>query len=427
MSQNFASKGDVETISAEAASAIKNRLTITPALPPPTAALLGETRLLIALQFGYTLGGIYQCQEASTGTYGWVLISTADVDLSNYETSWTGSKADWAEKTDEERANYKIVRFNDDPAGTAVFGRVADGDHNAVDGDAVYRSVNAARQEAEQKQDETLETPLTIGGTSQTTVEGALGGLSGLIPSGASASNKLVTESESDLLTIPISKFQIGSGGAVGYADLGATTTTTSQAFSWLEVEYGRVDGFIDKYFITVAGSSSDLNYIKVVRLTNYGQTPTITLDANKHIWMSMDTYVYIRVKAYGNFSISGTLSRTAPTGTTVPINRLVTESDISEVAGYIGQYDMSGGHSLTMRMDSTAFRRVTIYNHDTMYSFVVHEWGAQPKYHWIVGTALPSDITLSYENYALTIKNTGSGMYRACIEAPKNPVSAAT
>ena len=45
-----------------------------------------------------------------------------------------------------------------------------------------------------QKKD--LTTPLTIGGASQTTVEGALGGLNGLVPSGASASNKLVKNSD---------------------------------------------------------------------------------------------------------------------------------------------------------------------------------------------------------------------------------------
>ena len=45
-----------------------------------------------------------------------------------------------------------------------------------------------------QKKD--LTTPLTIGGVSQTTVEGALGGLNGLVPSGASSSNKLATNSQ---------------------------------------------------------------------------------------------------------------------------------------------------------------------------------------------------------------------------------------
>ena len=40
-----------------------------------------------------------------------------------------------------------------------------------------------------------LSSAITIGGVSQTTVEGALGGLNGLVPSGASASNKLVESS----------------------------------------------------------------------------------------------------------------------------------------------------------------------------------------------------------------------------------------
>lgn len=54
---------------------------------------------------------------------------------------------------------------------------------------------NKADIDISDKQDKTLETPLTIGGTSRTTVEGALGGLNEVVPSNASASNKLVTES----------------------------------------------------------------------------------------------------------------------------------------------------------------------------------------------------------------------------------------
>lgn len=46
------------------------------------------------------------------------------------------------------------------------------------------------------KQNKTFETPLTIGGVNRTTVEGALKGLNDLVPSDASASNKLVTASD---------------------------------------------------------------------------------------------------------------------------------------------------------------------------------------------------------------------------------------
>ena len=42
-------------------------------------------------------------------------------------------------------------------------------------------------------QSKNLDTPITIGGTSQTTVENALNGLNNLVPSDASSSNKLVT------------------------------------------------------------------------------------------------------------------------------------------------------------------------------------------------------------------------------------------
>lgn len=45
-----------------------------------------------------------------------------------------------------------------------------------------------------QKKD--LASPITVGGVSQTTVEGALGGLNGLVPSEASSSNKLVSDSD---------------------------------------------------------------------------------------------------------------------------------------------------------------------------------------------------------------------------------------
>ena len=73
--------------------------------------------------------------------------------------------------------------------------------------------------------------------------------------------------------------------------------------------------------------------------------------------------------------------------------------------------------NSLTLGMVSATYRKVCIYNQTSYYEFVVHEWGAQPRYHWIVGTALPSDITTSYSNYRLTFTTTGT--YRICIEAP--------
>lgn len=190
---------------------------------------------------------------------------------------------------------------------------------------------------------------LTTSVESQTTVEGALGALStnkaskvsnatagdiatldangNLTDSGVSKNNIAYTNT-------PIASFQCSSGGAVGYADLGIISSDQggSQAFSFLEIEYGRIDGQMDKYLISIGGKGTDNNYIKVVRLVGIGSVPTITVDNNKHIWMSMDTYVYAHITAYGKFTIVGTVSRTAPTGIAITVQKLVTESDLNTV-----------------------------------------------------------------------------------------------
>ena len=68
------------------------------------------------------------------------------------------------------------------------------------------------------KQDKTLETPLTIGGASRTTVEDALGGLNEVVPSGASTSNKLVTQNN-----LPKKKTGTISSGSTGNNSISET------------------------------------------------------------------------------------------------------------------------------------------------------------------------------------------------------------
>lgn len=66
-------------------------------------------------------------------------------------------------------------------------------EQHALDETAIAQNTSDISDLQDDKQDKTLETPLTIGGASRTTVEGALGGLNGLVPSDAGASNKLMT------------------------------------------------------------------------------------------------------------------------------------------------------------------------------------------------------------------------------------------
>ena len=112
-------------------------------------------------------------------------------------------------------------------------------------------------------------------------------------------------------------------------------------------------------------------------------------------------------------------LTSTVASGSTAPI----TSGAVADVAGYCGQYNFDNGTSIIIGMDSTAFRRVTIYQDTKVYSFIVHEWGGTPSYHWILGTELPSGITASYSSYKLTFTNNSFGTARMVIEAPSNPV----
>lgn len=98
-----------------------------------------DVMLYIGEETGFTKGGIYQ-YVADPGA--WVLISTADVDLSCYETSWTGTKADWEALPTQEKAKYQIVNITDDVSSLSVTDSVTDGDMRPITSNAVYDLVN---------------------------------------------------------------------------------------------------------------------------------------------------------------------------------------------------------------------------------------------------------------------------------------------
>jgi hypothetical protein len=99
----------------------------------------GDVLLYIGTEEGFTKGGIYQYSATQDE---WILISTADVDLSNYETSWTGTKADWEALATQEKAKYQIVNITDDVSSQSVSDSVTDGDMRPVTSNAVYDLVN---------------------------------------------------------------------------------------------------------------------------------------------------------------------------------------------------------------------------------------------------------------------------------------------
>jgi len=101
----------------------------------PSSPTDKDVMLYIGEETGFTKGGIYQ-YTADPGA--WVLISTADVDLSKYETSWTGTKAEWDALPANEKKQYKIANITDDVIGGEVADVVVDGDMRPVTSNAVF-------------------------------------------------------------------------------------------------------------------------------------------------------------------------------------------------------------------------------------------------------------------------------------------------
>ncbi len=95
------------------ASYVNRKLTVVSAIPTSPTDL--RTILYIGPTTSppeeYIQGGIYLYDEVNDE---WILISTADVDLDNYETSWTGTQDDYWAMSADERARYEIVNFTDD-------------------------------------------------------------------------------------------------------------------------------------------------------------------------------------------------------------------------------------------------------------------------------------------------------------------------
>lgn len=89
------------------ASYVNRKLTVVSAMP--LSPEKGMVRLYIGLTTqDYVQGGIYLYD----GTQ-WVLLSQTDVDLTYYETSFTGTQAEW-EALGDEQAKYDIVNITDD-------------------------------------------------------------------------------------------------------------------------------------------------------------------------------------------------------------------------------------------------------------------------------------------------------------------------
>lgn len=104
----YASPESMQANINETKERLAKKLTVVDVIP--SFKVTGTTVLYIgATTTDYIQGGIYQWNGTE-----WKLISAADVDLTNYETSWTGTTSAWALLDPTEQAQYQVVNFTDD-------------------------------------------------------------------------------------------------------------------------------------------------------------------------------------------------------------------------------------------------------------------------------------------------------------------------
>ena len=151
--------GDGTQISNAGGINVVNRLEETDALPTAASTNLNKCYLLKGTQSGYQTGAIYQCRlvaGSDPAEYEWVLISAANVDLSKYKKIFMGTEEDFLALPAATRKEYDELHSPDSLDASQITDSITDGDMRAVTSNAVAQ----------------------------------------VVPSNASASNKLVTASD---------------------------------------------------------------------------------------------------------------------------------------------------------------------------------------------------------------------------------------
>lgn len=239
-----------------------------------------------------------------------------------------------------------------------------------------------------------------------------------IVPSDASASNKLVT---TEAIYKTLTRY---------WNDAGNRFIKLSNAYPTFGL---RTNNYIvscrnDETYLLVCGTTDGGDIVAPQVYLLYDGTGKLA--TNGFYYDSTTKEIAFMTQGYNAVSVTqisgevkdiilSELSETNPLSNPLVITpqKLVTESELTSSIP-IMQYNFENGNSITLSMSSTAYRKVCIYNQTEYYEFVVHEWGAYPRYHWIVGTELPSTITASYSGYRLTLSSTAQ--YRIVIEAPE-------
>jgi hypothetical protein len=205
-----------------------------------------------------------------------------------------------------------------------------------------------------------------------------------------------------NLIRVTESEYQLQVGGDnYAWFDLGTSPGTgNSQAYLFYEITYGRVDGLQSKILVSCGGTMADGNYFKIINLNN-AQTSAaeqFKLDSNKHLWLGMQSYCDAHVKVYGRWTGMGSKTTVEPTGTNLPIYKLVASNDIFLVGdrrSTIGWADLTSD----VNVDGSSNYANNIGRIDGRNAMILVS-NPTPNYQWPVTNSGDKNIFLDFGSY---------------------------
>ena len=147
-----------------------------------------------------------------------------------------------------------------------------------------------------------------------------------IIPSDASASNKLVTHQT------PYESFTLNNNsGSQKWYKLGTYMSGNNTAR--LDFVSARVDGQMFESSVRISGIGTNTNYVSWIGEKGCEiSTIDIKVDTNRNLYVKMNSYSAVEIRVYGVFTLDIVEQSSEPSGTQIAIEKLVTESDINTV-----------------------------------------------------------------------------------------------
>lgn len=176
-----------------------------------------------------------------------------------------------------------------------------------------------------------------------------------IIPSDASASNKLVTHQVSyELFTLN------NNSGSQKWYKLGKYEEGNYSAR--LDFVSARVDGQMFASSVRISGAGNDNNYVSWIGEKGCEiSTIAVKVDSARNLYIKMNSYSAVEIRVYGTFTLDIVEHSSEPSGIQIVLNKLITESDLNSKGVFKGYIEPNKKLTINMHPYSEVYGYVQV------------------------------------------------------------------